>query len=91
MSLKSVDAHNFSRRRFLKYTAVATGAMVAGPAIRTFLRGEEVAVAAQGATTITLWTSAGPRFGLANDALIKAFQQKHPEIQVRMVTTPIGD
>lgn len=87
------DARNLSRRQFLKYTAAAAaGAVVAGTAgVRTFLRGEEVAVAAPGAMTITLWTSAGPRFGLANEALIKLFQHEHPDIQVRMVTTPIGD
>jgi ABC-type glycerol-3-phosphate transport system substrate-binding protein len=81
-----------NRRQFLRSTGIAGGAILAGAApVRTFLRGEEVAAVAAGSTTITLWTSAGPRFGLANDALIKAFQQAHPDIQVRMVTTPIGD
>lgn len=91
MSREVLDAGNISRRQFLMYAA-ATGAAIAGStAMRIFLRGEEVAEAAPGTTTVTLWTSAGPRFGLANEALIKAFQQKRPDIQVRMVTTPIGD
>ena len=81
-----------NRRQFLRSTGIAGAAILAGAAsVRTFLRGKEVVAVAAGSTTITLWTSAGPRFGLANDALIKAFQQTHPDIQVRMVTTPIGD
>src|SRR6516164_3082750 len=82
---------DLSRRQFLGRAARVIGAAVAGTNIRVFRHGTEVALAASGVTTITLWTSAGPRFGLANDALIKAFQQKRPDIQVRMVTTPIGD
>jgi ABC-type glycerol-3-phosphate transport system substrate-binding protein len=81
-----------SRREFLTHAAAATCGLLAGPTVvRTFLGGQEVTAASPSPATVTLWTSAGPRFGLANEALIKAFQRKQPNVQVKMITTPVGD
>lgn len=82
-TIAGMARHGVSRRRFLKSSAAIGGAAAAGG---LFWRGSIAATRRLAVTTMP-----GPRWEGALRASAKAYQQKHPDIEIEILVSPYAE